>query len=170
MPRFNPSSPLTGPRVALAQVASVVLAALAAALLAWWAMLLSAPRPAMAPPASSPLGQADPATAAMLFGAIGGAPRIVAAQRLPAIKVVGVIVHPQRGAALVSIHAAPPRAFAVGETVSPGVTLLAVTADSAVFERAGERIELAAPRRASPELLHGAASAPPAAPGRPAGP
>lgn len=170
MQRLNVPQYRPGPRITLAQVMSVVMATAAVALLAWWAMQVSAPRPAVAPMPAGVLAQADPTAAASLFGAAGTAPQAALAQRLPAIKVVGVIVHPQRGAALISINAAPPRAFAVGETVSPGVVLLGVSADSAVFERAGERIELAAPRRGSSELLQGAASVPPTTPGRTASP
>lgn len=138
-----------GPRVA---TAGAVFACLV--VVAWWGVRVAAPRPSIAPAVQTAAALPDPAMAAMLFGVAGPvAPVARAEQRLAAVKVLGVLVHPQRGGALVSVDGAPVRAFALGETLSPGLKLIEVTADSAVFERFGERIELAAPRRSSAEVL-----------------
>lgn len=120
----------------------------------WWGVLLSAPKPAIAPAVEPTLNQPDPAAALALFGTVGRVNAGVPDTRLGAIRVVGVIVHPKLGAALLSVNGAPPKAYAVGENISPGLNLREVNADGAVFDRFGERIEVAAPRRTSVELLN----------------
>ncbi len=127
--------------------------AVCAGVVAWWAVQIAAPRPAIAPAVQPSLTLPDPSAAASLFGAAGAGPKAAAEVRLASVKVLGVVVHPQRGAALLGVDGAAPRAYAVGEQVSNGLSLIEVTPDSAIFLRFGERIELAAPRRATPELL-----------------
>lgn len=122
---------------------------------AWWAVRIAAPRQAIAPAVEPTLIQPDTASAIALFGTAGrSAPGAPPEQRLGSVRVAGVIVHPQRGSALISVNGGAPRAFAVGDTVSSGLILREVKPDGAVFERFGERIEVAAPRRGSAELLN----------------
>jgi general secretion pathway protein C len=128
---------------------------------AWWAVRIAAPRQAIAPAIEPTLIQPDAASALALFGTVGRtASGAATEQRLGSVRVVGVIVHPQRGSALISVNGGAPRAFAVGDTVSPGLSLREVNPDGAVFERFGERIELAAPRRGSADVLNRGASSP----------
>jgi general secretion pathway protein C len=155
MVRPTHSSNAAGSQNLAAAAATLAAIASTVAILAWWAVQILAPRPAIAPAARPALTQADPASAAALFGATGSAARMQAPARLASVKVLGVVVHPQRSAALLAVDGAAPRAFTLGDSVSPGLTLVAVTADTAVFERGAERFELPAPRRSSPELLQG---------------
>lgn len=162
MVRPTHSSNAGGSQNLAAAAATIAAIAATVAILAWWAVQILAPRPAIAPAARPALTQADPASAAALFGAAGPAARVQAPPRLASVKVLGVVVHPQRSAALLAVEGAPPRAFTLGEQVSPGLTLIAVTADAAIFERGTERFELPAPRRSSPELLQGGLAPAPA--------
>ena len=134
------------------------------ALAAWWGIQLGAPRPAIAPAVQPTLAQPDPGAAATLFGTVGQGLRGAPDARLSAVRVVGVIAHQSEGAALLSVDGAAPRAFAVGDTVGTGLRLIGVTADAAVFDRFGERIEVAAPVRGATNVLtRGSAAAPPSA-------
>ena len=142
------------PRVTSASlVGSLTLVACAGTAI-WWGVLLSAPKPAIAPAVEPTLTQPDPAAAFGLFGTVGRVTASAPDSRLGSIRVVGVVVHPKLGAALLSVNGAPPRAYPVGETVSPGLKLREVNADGAVFDRFGERIEVAAPRRTGVDLLN----------------
>lgn len=134
------------------------------ALAAWWGIQLGAPRPVIAPAVQTTLAQPDPGAAAALFGTVGQGLRGTPDTRLSSVRVVGVVAHQSQGAALLSVGGAAPRAFAVGDTVGGGLRLIGVTADSAVFERFGERIEVAAPARGTANVLtRGTAAAQPAA-------
>lgn len=126
----------------------------------WWAGQIAAPRPAIAPAVQPTPTLADPAPAASMFGTPARAGALVSDPRLASVKVVGVIVHPTRGAALLAVDGAPPKAYSAGDTVATGLTLREVTADYAVFDRLGERITLAAPRRGGAELTQGATATP----------
>ena len=121
---------------------------------AWWAVRVAAPRQAIAPAVEPTLTQPDASAAFALFGSAGQAASGPPEQRLSSVRVMGVIVHPNRGSALIAVNGAAARAFAVGDTVSPGLTLREVNADGAVFERFGERIEVPAPRRGSADTLN----------------
>lgn len=160
MPSVSPLSASSRRDMGLPHVVTAILLAAAAAIAAWWAVQITSPRPAIAPAVKPSLAQTDPTAASALFGALASGSQTTPQIRLPAVKVLGVVVHPQRGAALIAVDSAPPRAVAVGDQVSPGLILVAVTADTAVFERAGERIELPAPKRASPELLQSGPTSP----------
>jgi len=130
------------------------------ALAAWWGIQLGAPRPVIAPAVQPTIAQPDPAAAAALFGTVGQGQRGTPDARLSSVRVVGVIAHQSQGTALLSVDGAAPRAFAVGDTVGTGLRLIAVTADGAVFDRFGERIEVAAPARGTANVLtRGAAAA-----------
>jgi general secretion pathway protein C len=146
--RYGPS------RISSASLVGALTIVACAGTAIWWGVLLSAPKPAIAPAVEPALNQPDPAAALALFGTVGRVNASAPDARLGAIRVVGVIVHPKLGAALLSVNGAPPKAYAVGENVSPGLNLREVNADGAVFDRFGERIEVAAPRRTSVELLN----------------
>ncbi len=146
--RYSPS------RISSASLVGALTIVACAGTIIWWGVLLSAPKPAIAPAVEPTLTQPDPAAAFALFGSVGRVAAGAPDSRLGAIRVVGVIVHPKLGAALLSVNGAPPKAYAVGENVAPGLSLREVNADGAVFDRFGERIEVAAPRRTSVELLN----------------
>lgn len=146
--RYGPS------RISSASLVGALTIVACAGTASWWGVLLSAPRPAIAPAVEPTLTQPDPAAASALFGTAGRVAAGTPDARLGSIRVVGVVVHPRLGAALLSVNGAPPKAYTVGESVSPGLNLREVNADGAVFDRFGERIEVAAPRRTSVDLLN----------------
>ena len=148
------------PRVSAANLVGALTVIACAGIAMVWAVQLSAPTPAIAPAVEPALTQPDPSAASALFGTVGRVTAGAPDARLSAIRVIGVIVHPSKGAALISINGGSPRAYAVGETVSSGLSLREVNADGAVFDRFGERIEVAAPRRSGVDLLNRSAAQP----------
>lgn len=142
--------------------ATVIALTACAATAAWWGVRITAPRPAIAPAVQPTLVLPDPAIATPLFGSTGRASQAANDPRLASVRVVGVIVHPSRGAALLAVDGAAPRAYAIGDTVGSSLRLIGLNADSVVFERFGEQIEVPAPRRGAAELLNRPASANPA--------
>ncbi len=66
---------------------------------------------------------------------------------------LGVLSAESRGSAILSVDGQPPRAFAVGEAVTPTQTLLAVNGHTVLIGENGRQVELAAPERSSLSLL-----------------
>ena len=97
-----------------------------------WIALLWAPGPADPPPllASAPPAGFDTAPVAAWFGG---------AQARVRVEVQGLIASgDERGAALLSVDGAPPRAYRVGDVLAPGVVLAGVTPEGARIEQDGE--------------------------------
>lgn len=132
------------------------LAAVAAlcAIAAWWMLQLLAPAAPIAPAASAGGTQALPELrlAAHLFGTAAGPQGAVAAAPSN-ISVLGVVSAESRGSAILSVDGQPPKAFAVGEAVTPSQTLLSVNGDTVLIGENGRQVELAAPQRPSLSLL-----------------
>lgn len=85
-----------------------------------WSAILLAPRPTESPPLLE-VGAAVPTDLSPVVQWFGGAPLRVR------VAVHGVIATDAgRGAALLSVEGAPPRAYRVGQSLAPGVVLEAV--------------------------------------------
>lgn len=108
----------------------IALVAIALGVGVWGAVLL-APAPREAPPVLDAIMPQlhDTQTVASWFG--GAALRV-------RVAAVGVIASDDgRGAALLSVDAGPVRAYRVGQSLAPGVTLHAVTAGSVSIDQDG---------------------------------
>ncbi|WP_323000081.1 type II secretion system protein N [Castellaniella sp.] len=107
-----------------------------------WGTLLLAPQPDPAPPmlavAPAPAPSLD--TLAGWFGSGRG--------RLQ-VRMTGLIAAGPRGTAILSIDGAPARAFRVGDTLAPGVTLTEVHAHGIVVSQDGMDDAIAAPPSAA---------------------
>lgn len=132
------------------------LAAFAAlcAILAWWAVQLLAPRAPIAPAVSAGETQALPTLrqATQLFGSAAGA-HTQAMRGSVEVSVLGVLAAGMRGSAILSVDGQPPAAYAVGQRIAPGQTLVEVRGNLIVIEQDGRRVELAAPARPALSLL-----------------
>lgn len=138
-----------------AWLATLAAFAVLCAIVAWWALLMLAPRPPIAPSVVSLDGQALPELrlAAQLFGSPAGArgPAIASTSN---VTVVGVLSAGVRGSAILAVDGQPPRAYAVGERIGPTQVLSAVRGDTVVLDENGRRLELQAPQRPALSLLN----------------
>ena len=136
----------------LPRLASLLLLALLAAILAWWVPRLAAPTPAIAPIATGAVAMPPDANlAASLFGA--QPPKTAEAPTLN-FKVVG-LVSGKLGSALISVDGRPLRSVALGDEVESGWMLVGIDAERVVLERNGARTEISAPPRNAVSLLTG---------------
>lgn len=121
-----------------------LLAALALAVgLGVWTVMLLAPRPGAIPPSMTfeTVAGTDVQPVARWFG--GGNQRV-------RVTVAGIIaMGNDRGAAVLSVDGATPRAYRVGETLAPGVTLVTVARDEVSIDQDGavEAVRMAADPR-----------------------
>lgn len=159
-------------RLPVARIASVLLFAALCAIVAGWALQLLAPRAPIAPAGAVAQVQGSPdlSAAGQLFG---GVPRAADAQVQAApsnIQVSGVLASGERGVALLAIDGRPAKPFAVGEPVSEGMTVRAITGDTVELDRGagGLPMRLPAPARGSvavltsgPQRSSGGANVPP---------
>jgi general secretion pathway protein C len=141
-------------RLPLPKIATVALFAALCAIVAWWGLQLLAPRPPVAP--GGAVAQAQPPVDLRAAGELfGGAP--TAGPQVDAgpsnVQVAGVLVAGADGVALLAVDGRPAKPFAVGESVSEGLRVRAVTADSVELERGGRPMRLPAPRRPRTEVL-----------------
>jgi general secretion pathway protein C len=153
---FSTSGPLSWP----VRIVSSALFLAALALAAYWVMVLTTPKPALAPVAvrQGVLGEAGAAQAVNLFGmgqspGAGPAPATTSSST---IKVQGIISAGARGAAILSIEGKPGRFVAVGNTLapeSPTTRLVQVKPESVVLDVGGRSEELPAPARANTQIL-----------------
>lgn len=108
-----------------------------------WGALLLAPQPDPAPPMltlePAPAPSLD--TLAGWFGSGRG--------RLQ-VRMTGLMAAGPRGTAILSIDGAPARAFRVGDTLAPGVTLAEVHAHGIVVSQDGMDEAIAAPAAVAP--------------------
>lgn len=143
--------------------ASFLSAAVLCGVIAYWAMILSAPRIAIAP-AGSLIDRGAPSDlgpAQRLFGQIAGAAATAAAPSN--ITVIGIVVSSRNGSAILVVDGKPARPVGVGEEVEPGLKLTSVSATEVILERDGVKLRLPAPAGADPEVLTRGAD--PAGPG-----
>ena len=126
--------------------------ALLCAIVAFWTAKLLAPPPATAPAVDvSAPADVGPGRAAALFGSSSGAgPERPASGN---VTVVGVLSGGPRGSAILSVGGGPGRAFAVGERIDDGLTLVAVEADRVTVASGARRSEIPAPARPDPAIL-----------------
>ena len=144
--------------------ASFLSAAVLCGVIAYWAMILSAPRIAIAP-AGSLIDRGAPSDlgpAQRLFGQIAGA-AASSATAASNITVIGIVVSSRNGSAILVVDGKPARPVGVGEEVEPGLKLTSVSATEVVLERDGVKLRLPAPAGADPEVLTRGAD--PAGPG-----
>ncbi|MBW6494604.1 MAG: hypothetical protein K0B16_08630 [Burkholderiaceae bacterium] len=133
--------------------ASFLSAAVLCGVIAYWAMILSAPRIAIAPAGSliDRGAPSDPGPAQRLFGQVAGA---AATSTAPSnITVIGIVASTRNGSAILAIDGKPARPVGVGEEVEPGLKLTSVSATEVVLERDGVKLRLPAPAGADPEVL-----------------
>jgi len=111
-----------------------------------WAALLLSPQPTTLPPAlpSAAIQTTDTTALARWFGA--GTARL-------RVALVGFITTDPQGAALLSINGSAPQAYRTGQTLAPGVTLIAVTAQGILIDQDGVSEHLSAP--AKPAAVQG---------------
>jgi general secretion pathway protein C len=123
---------------------SLLLFALLCAVASYWFVQLRAPAPSIAPVAmdAPPPPALDVTTHARLFGESA-----VAANS--SIRVAGVMapLNPGgQGIALLMVDDKPARAFATGQVVTPGTSLLEVHTDMVMIDQGGARVQLAVPQ------------------------
>jgi general secretion pathway protein C len=140
-------------------------AAVLAATLAYWAMLVASPTAPVGPSrkavTSTPMN--DPRSVAALFGQSGVASEAgpaVAGPASAAIQVAGIVAAGRRGSAMLVVDGKPLRAYAVGDLVTPSIRLRAVRPDAVILDEAGRERSLPAPPRTSPAVLGMAPVAP----------
>lgn len=123
------------------------------AILAYWAMQLAAPRPAVAP--SGTLGDAatsrNLSSAARAFGTPQAAQPVQAAPTN--IQVFGVAESGENGVVILAVDGKPAQAVAVGTQVNRSTRLLSALDGKVVLEHNGRRIEVNAPERPSLAIL-----------------
>jgi len=136
-------------------IAAVAAFATLGATCAYWALQLLAPPIAIAPSESLVDTRAAPdlAAAQALFGSASAGAAGVQVEADVDVRVIGVAASPTRGSAVLVVGSDVARAYLVGDEVARGLRLVEVRPDAAVLERAGARIELAAPQRPSVALL-----------------
>ena len=122
----------------------LLLAALVAAVGAYWGVRILTPQPSPAPPpmAVPPPRDPDPIAAARMFGLVQ-----LAAATVSNIQVVGVFAAGADSAAILAVDGKPPRAYVIGQEVSNGTTLAEVGPDKVTLQGAAGRQELRAPAR-----------------------
>lgn len=103
-----------------------------------WGALLFAPSPRPLPPAldsTTPLAQ-DTGAVARWFG--GGALRVQ-------VVVKGLITSGENGAALLAVNGGLAQAYRIGQTLAPGVTLVAVSPTDVAIDQDGVIEQVAMP-------------------------
>jgi len=122
----------------------VLAIAAAAAGLGLWSAILLAPTPSALPPAldtNTGAPVSDTRTIAMLFGTDG----VLDTQ----IAVLGLIAAGPQGSAILSVDGAPARAYRIGTEVAPGLALIGVSTTGVELDRNGTRLRAKAPALAA---------------------
>lgn len=133
---------------------SLLLFLVLVSIVAYWTMLLMAPRGAIAPTDSLGDNNRPPLpVAARLFGARNTEAQADAAPPPVNVKVFGILDAGARGVAILGIDDRPPKAYAVRQRIEGGSTLKAVMRDKVVIDHHGQRIEAQAPNRYSLDIL-----------------
>lgn len=146
--------------------ASLLLFAALCAIAAYWAAVLLAPRAPIAPTGvvADPRALPELQQSAQLFGLSRA---VVVAAKLSNVEVVGIVAAGRRGSAILGIDGKPPRAFAVGESLTASQRLSAVESDRVVIANNGQLVELPVPTNSSLDVLNSGADQP-TRPGAPA--
>jgi general secretion pathway protein C len=106
-----------------------------------------APVTVFAMDSKSALGQA---VARHWFGVPASGPAVVGTTTIADVKLRGVVAQSasrKGGMAIFSVQGGPDRVFAVGEEISPGVSLIGVQGKSATIRRSGREEQVALPQR-----------------------
>lgn len=123
------------------------------AIVAYWAMQLLAPRPAIAP--SGSLGDAATTrnlnAAIAAFGVTGPAQPVAAVPTN--IQIIGVAESGRNGVAIIAVDGKPALPYAVGAQVDDATRLVSALDGVVVLEQNGRRIEAKAPERPSIAVL-----------------
>lgn len=139
----------------------VVMLAIVSAIAAYWVIKILTPQPTAAPPplAATPPREPNPTMAARMFGLIQ-APQVATVSN---IQVVGVFAAGKSGSAVLAVDGKAPRAYVIGQEISPGTRLVDVQAEVVVLESSGgARQELRLPPRAAVASIGGGAPPQPA--------
>lgn len=139
----------------------VVMLAIVSVIAAYWVIKILTPQPTAAPPplAATPPREPDPTMAARMFGLIQ-APQVATVSN---IQVVGVFAAGKSGSAVLALDGKPPRAYVIGQEVSPGTRLVEVQPEVVVLAASGgARQELRLPPRAAVASVGGGAPPQPA--------
>ena len=123
----------------------LVFFALVMAIAAYWGVRIFTPAPTAAPPPlpPPPLRDPDPVAAARMFGKVERTQAVASN-----IQAVGAFAAGKDSSAVLSVDGRPARVFLLGQEVSPGMKLVAVSADTVVLEAGGGRQEVRLPARA----------------------
>ncbi len=140
-------------------LATLALFTLLCAIIAYWALILIAPRSPIAPAGASADRAALPELqlATQLFGATPGLVTPAAASN---IQVIGIVAAGRRGSAILAVDGKPAKPFAVGEQLSSSQRLAEVRRDAVVVVGIGAPIELPVPESASMAVLTSGANQP----------
>lgn len=122
----------------LVRLATLVVWAVAAASLAYWALKWVASPPALAAAglAAPQVTQADPQKLAQLLGAVAAAPAVAApsASLASRFALVGVLAgRTGGGAALIAVDGKPPKPYRVGAAVEEGLVVQSLKGRQAVL-------------------------------------
>lgn len=136
-----------------ARLLSFLLTLSLVAILAFWAMKLLAPTPAIAPAGSvgDNASGSSVSLASTLFGVAG--PVQAVAPPPSNIQVVGVLESGPNGVVIVSVDGKPGQPYVVGASIDDVTRVESVTADKVVLEQRGRKVELKSPERASIAVL-----------------
>lgn len=104
----------------------------------YWAYRLYTPMPKPAEPAPQVRQDHDVQSASVALWLAPGPEKVD-------VKVVGAIIAGVRGGAVLSINGGPPRAYAVGESLSQSVVLDRIEVDAVVLEQDGKAVRLPMP-------------------------
>ncbi|MGZ8255700.1 MAG: hypothetical protein ACXWVT_12675, partial [Burkholderiaceae bacterium] len=105
----------------------LVFFALVMAIAAYWGVRIFTPAPTAAPPPlpPPPLRDPDPVATARMFGKVERVQAVASN-----IQAVGAFAAGKDSSAVLSVDGRPARVFLLGQDVSPGMKLVAVTADT----------------------------------------
>jgi general secretion pathway protein C len=131
----------------------VVFFALVMAIAAYWGVKIFTPAPTAAPPPlpPPPVRDPDPVATARMFGKVE---RVQAVSTN--IQATGAFSAGKDSSAVLSVDGRPARVFLIGQEVTPGMKLVAVTPEAVVLEAGGGRQEVRLPPRAAVAAFGGA--------------
>ena len=119
------------------------------AIAAYWSIRIFTPAPTSAPPTlpPPPLRDPDPMAAARMFGKVDVLQAVATN-----VQAQGVFVAGKNSSVVLVVDGKPARAFFIGQEVAPGMKLVSVTSEVAVFESNGARQEVRMPARPVAQL------------------
>lgn len=123
---------------------SLLLFALLCAVASFWFVQLRAPAPSVAPMALN--APAPPALDVALHARLFGESAVAANSSIRVAGVMAPVNLNSQGIALLVVDDKPARAFATGQTITPGAWLLEVHTDMVLIDQGGARVQLAVPQ------------------------